>query len=302
MISVIIPTYNRAVFLSKCLISILNQTYKDIEIIVLDDGSKDNTADVVTNFQDRRIIYINDGRINNIAKLRNKGIRMSKGDYIALCDDDDLWMENKIEIQLKYLLNEKIVCSNGNVINEFDKVIYRAVNNFDNDFYIGLSDLLIDDRVLTSSVLTTRRVLEECGLFDENLGNRSEDYALWLKIAQKHEIKYINKILISYRKHQNNLSLRSFSDTTELLFRNIDILSPFLQHGDSKIVLSANVGLATIYSKLTKLFYLNNDILNSFQYCKKLLAYYPLKKSIKYFKYVLIYNYIKLFKFIKTKL
>ena len=105
MISIIIPTYNRSKLLFLCLESILLQTYKDIEIILLDDGSTDNTRLILSNFKDKRLVYVNIGRIGNISKLRNIGINLSKGEYIAFCDDDDVWKVNKLEIQMELINN-----------------------------------------------------------------------------------------------------------------------------------------------------------------------------------------------------
>jgi glycosyltransferase involved in cell wall biosynthesis len=300
LISVIVPTYNRAALLNKTLNSIFRQTYQDIEVIVLDDGSTDRTAEVVAGYENRKILYINDGRINNVSKLRNKGIYEAKGEFIAFCDDDDIWIENKLEVQLEYLLNHKFVCSNGNVIDENGNILFDSVNYFKKDMNFNLCDLLLDDRILTSSVVSKKSLLESVGGFDEKLGSRSEDYGLWLKIANVDEIRYINRVLISYRKHAQNLSLRSFSDTRELMFKNIEILTPYLSVKNEKISISAKFGLSSIYSKLVRIFFKNNYLSESLRYCWKLLNLYPAKLSFKFVKYIMIYFYLKMYNYFKA--
>ncbi len=103
MVSIIIPTYNRALYLKETLSSILNQSFDNFEIIVIDDASSDNTKSIITGFNSDKIRYINKGKIGIIAKLRNLGIKESKFDYIAFCDDDDLWHSNKLQRQLEFL-------------------------------------------------------------------------------------------------------------------------------------------------------------------------------------------------------
>lgn len=102
-VSIIIPTYNRASSLKRTLISIINQTYTDYEVIIVSNGSTDNTKDIVDQFQDERLKYIFQKGSGSPASPRNTGIKSSKGDYIAFCDDDDLWLPEKLEKQIAFL-------------------------------------------------------------------------------------------------------------------------------------------------------------------------------------------------------
>jgi glycosyltransferase involved in cell wall biosynthesis len=299
MVSAIVVTNNRAKLLAKCLRSIIEQTYKDIEIIVVDDGSTDNSKDIVHSFNDNRIVYVNDGKKGNVSMLRNIGIRISKGEYIAFCDDDDMWMKNKLERILAYMKTEKIVCTNANVVDTNDRVLADRISNFDCDTYVDLYQLLRDNRIQTSCVLVNKDTLFEIGLFDEDNGNRSEDWCVWIKIAEKYKIKYVNEALTSYRVHDNNLSMKSFSDEEELANRNIEILLPFLNHADGKIVEAATSGLNLLYRKLVRLYYSNKYYSESIAYCKKFFSTYHKKLSLKYLKYFLLFFYLNILRFLK---
>ena len=103
VVSVIIRTYNRALLLQKAILSVLNQTFQDFEIIVVNNYSTDNTIEVVRSFNDERIRIINIRNKGIIAKSHNVGLKESHGDYIAFLDDDDLWCPEKLEIQVAYL-------------------------------------------------------------------------------------------------------------------------------------------------------------------------------------------------------
>lgn len=299
MVSVIVVTCNRADLLSRCLNSIINQTYNQIEIIVIDDGSTDNSREIVENFNDNRIVYIYHEKTGNVSMLRNSGIRISKGELIAFCDDDDLWMENKLEVLLEYMKVEKIVCSNANVIDKNDKVLFDQITKFDSDRYVDLYQLLIDNRIQTSCVIVHKDILIDVGLFDESNGNRSEDWCVWIKIAEKVNIKYVNKVLVSYRIHDNNLSMKTFSDKMELAQRNIEILLPYLNHPDKKIVKSARCGLSLIFRKMTNLNYRNAYYSDSIKYCRKFLSFYKSKLSLIYLKYSIFLIFVTFLRFLR---
>lgn len=299
MVSVIIVTYNRAHFLAKCLSSIINQTYKDIEIIVVDDGSNDNTAGIVKGIQDKRVLYFNEGRSGNLSMLRNRGIEVAKGEWIAFCDDDDLWSSEKLQFQIDHLGIDNIICSNGKIIDEIGNTLFEHVNNFKGDFYIDLPLLLKSNCILTSSVLARKDLLKEVGMFDLGCKNRSEDYALWIRIVQKCRIKYLNQNLISYCVHGKNLSIESYFDRIELLHRNYEIIKPFQNSLDLKIHDAAKQGIVSIFGQLARYNYFDGNFSDSWKYCLKLLKLYPRRISVKYFKYLCFFIYISVIKFFK---
>jgi len=278
MVSVIITTYNRAGYLNKCLHSIVNQTYKDIEIFVIDDGSVDNTSEIVKNFQDKRIVYVKNERTGNVSYSRNMGIKMSSRPYVAFCDDDDTWKANKLDVQLKYIKDEKIVCSNGDVIDENDVIIVKQNNNYKEDMCFDLSFILKDNRILTSSMFVSKDIFDKIGLFEEKHASRCEDYEMWIRMATEYKIKYINQALVSYRLHSGNLSRKSYSDAVEVYETNINILLPFIKHFDAEVVKSANYGITFLYKRLIRVSLVKGHFIKCCLFIKK---YFENKKALR---------------------
>lgn len=203
LITVIIPTYNRADYIEETIQSVLNQTYQNFEIIVSDDGSTDNTKEIVESFNDRRIKYIFHENSGLPAVTRNRGIKQSSGEYIALLDSDDLWLPDKLKKQIgEFEKNGNIglVCTKSFHFNKEKKWIqYKHLSEKDFTF----KSLFLRNNIICSSVVIKKSVLDDVGLFNENPKIQSgEDYELWLRIAKKYEIKYVNIPLAKYRNHE----------------------------------------------------------------------------------------------------
>ncbi len=210
-VSVIVPTYNRADLISETIESILNQTYKNIELIIVDDGSTDNTEKVIRKFKDNRIKYIKTGYSGVPARPRNIGIKKAKGEYIAFLDSDDMWLPEKLEKQIKVfqasdetaMLYTRFRTIEGDVIS--DRIFpenskYNSGNMF--------KSIYLRNLIACSSVMVRRSVLDQVGLFntDPNL-IAIEDADLWLRIALKYTIKCTADLpLLIYRIHSQSIS------------------------------------------------------------------------------------------------
>jgi len=131
-VSVIVATYNRANFIDRAIKSILNQIYQDFEIIIVDDGSSDNTEEIIKGYKDKRIIYIKHKKNQGISTARNTGIKRAKGEYIAFLDSDDEWFPEKLERQVVLLQNESsevgVVYSDLRYIDENGKDMNKLLN------------------------------------------------------------------------------------------------------------------------------------------------------------------------------
>ena len=199
-ISIMIITYNRADLLKETMDSILNQTFKDFELIVVDNYSTDDTEKTVKNYNDDRIKYFKNRNDGILAVNRNFMVSKAKGEYVAICDDDDLWMPDKLERQLNEFEKDEglgLVCTNGLFFGDVNKKCGKS-----KDEYLTLEKLLDGNVVTCSSIMAKKSVLDEVGPFDEGrdiLGGG--DYELWLRISKKYKIKYIGTPLIKYRMH-----------------------------------------------------------------------------------------------------
>jgi glycosyltransferase involved in cell wall biosynthesis len=208
-VSVIIPTYNRAHLIDKAIKSVLNQTYQDYEIIVVDNASTDNTKEVVKGFNNFKIryIYYCDNRGSSVA--RNIGIRASHGEYIALLDSDDEWLPEKLDRQVEVLQNESpevgVVYSDVLYIDENSKNMNRKLRNPKKEGYI-YEDLLGGNCVGTpSALLIKKECFHRFGLFDDLL-KYHEDWDMWIRIAKYYRFVFIEVPLVKYRLHSNRIS------------------------------------------------------------------------------------------------
>ncbi len=202
MISVIIPTFNRYSLLKRAIKSILNQTYKDIEIIVVDDGSVDKTSNIKNDFNLTYIYQKNSG----VSCARNKGIKKAKGEWIAFLDSDDTWCENKLQKQLTFLEKYPTIkfCHTGEKwIRENKEIKYPKRLKKPNGwcFYDNLQTC----KIAVSSVIVHRDIFKEVGYFDEYF-RVCEDYDFWLRISKKFEIGLIDEKLITKYAGDDQLS------------------------------------------------------------------------------------------------
>ncbi len=202
-VSIVIPTFNRAHLIGETLDSVLAQTYHDWEIIVVDDGSTDNTAAVIACYG-TAVHYIRQPNAGQGA-ARNTGIRAACGDYIAFLDSDDLWLPDKLDRQMQVLdstASAWVYCDGY----EFDGVTGRILGTVgqNNRLYTGdvLEPLVWGNFVASPTPLVRRSVFAEVGYFDEApiLRNR-EDWDMWLRIAARYPIELVAEPLVRYRVH-----------------------------------------------------------------------------------------------------
>ncbi len=178
LVSVIVPTFNRATVLSNTLQSILEQSYSNLEIIVVDDGSKDDTRQVVESFKDNRIVYHCIANSGRPSVPRNVGLEFSTGDFVAFCDDDDTWLPEKVAKQLAaFSIAKDIVLVATNAYN------FPAKGG---NFFYDFERLLGGNFLVNSSVMVTRAALDSAGKFDEDMRLKAvEDYEFWLRILYR---------------------------------------------------------------------------------------------------------------------
>jgi hypothetical protein len=192
--SVLIPAFNRAAFIKKCVGSALSQTFFDLEIVVVDDGSTDDTRDMVLSFSDPRLRYLRTEH-RGVSHARNTAVAQAAGEFLAFLDSDDTWDKRKLEVTAGYISRnpdvkifhtEEIWIKKGAVMKQLDKhkkptgSVYREALPL---CCIGMSTSVIH-----------KSVFEDIGLFDENL-EACEDYDLWLRACWKYETMLIPEAL-----------------------------------------------------------------------------------------------------------
>ena len=193
LVSVIMPTYNHVQYIGEAIDSVLNQTYRNFELIIIDNYSKDNTEKIVASYKDDRIKYLKFRNNGIIAASRNYGIRHSRGEYIAFLDSDDLWLPKKLEKQvtLFQISNETaMVYTRFKTIEEdiISNKIFPRNGKYKSGNIFNL--LYCRSFIACSSVMVKRSVLDQVGLFDTDPNLIAiEDIDLWLRIALKHVIK-----------------------------------------------------------------------------------------------------------------
>ena len=207
-VSVIIPYYKKKKYIVKTLYSVLNQTHRNLEVIIIyDDKNLDDLKFIKKEIKGKKNIRIFKNNQNiGVGLSRNKGIKISKGKYIAFCDADDLWKKNKVEYQIKIMKNKKLnfFHSNYNIIDSNDK----KIGQFEINNKIRYNDLLKSCDIGLSTVIISKKLLNKhkfCKL------KTKEDYNLWLDIIKKEKIFFgTQKILTSWRETNNSLSSSSF--------------------------------------------------------------------------------------------
>lgn len=208
LVSIVIATYNYAKYLPIAIESALNQTYKNIEVIVVNDGSTDNTNEAIApHLNDKRIRYIKQTNSGQTF-AKNCGIKNSQGEYIAFLDADDYWMPDKLEKQLSLFSADSAV----GVVFSLMKIVGPDNEKVETlktlKPYKGwvTNHLIIDNFVPFSSSLVKRECLEKIGNFDETL-RMSIDWDIWLKISINYKFDFVDEELIAYRiGHPNQMS------------------------------------------------------------------------------------------------
>ena len=259
IVSIVIPTYNHAKFIGKALESVIDQTYKNWEAIVIDNNSTDDTEKVINQYNDPRIKYL---KINNdgvIAKSRNLGIKEAKGEWIAFLDSDDWWTKDKLEVcfsgisrnvdfiyhayeyanKSKFFFKKKIIKGR-----EFKKPIL-------NDLLIGT--ITKGSQISNSSVIVRKNILNKIGGLNENkILVGSDDYDTWLRIAQiTDQFLYVNKKLNYVLFHNARTSNKKDMSISQRL-----VVRDFMHLFDKQQKLNLEIKLRYISGTYN---YLNNN-------------------------------------------
>jgi glycosyltransferase involved in cell wall biosynthesis len=211
-ISVVIPAYNSARYIRETLESVLAQTYPPLEIIVVDDGSTDETSAIVQSFASR--VRLLQQEHQGVSEARNFGIQQAKGDYIAFIDSDDLWLPEKLALQAACIIEKQVVWVScfADYLNDSDG---RILYNYRRKLYEGdvLEKLFLKTFIRSPTPLVKRTVFEEVGYFNEDFETRAtEDTDMWLRIAAIYPLGVVRQVLAFVRLHPASTTSRQSVD------------------------------------------------------------------------------------------
>lgn len=234
LVSIIIPIYNGEKFIREAIESVINQSYHNWELIVVDDGSTDSSKDIVRQYiTDRRVRLIEHECNKGIPKTKNTGIKLARGDYIAFLDQDDIWFSTKLEIQVNYLRNCQedvgMICT-GMVFTDEKLKPQRIFRGFKDDNQKELiKSIYLQPDNSTSIMMVKKRCFSVLGFFDESF-HGWDDFEMWMRIATQYKIKYIKEVMVKKRVHAENVqTLPHVQKEARKVFDQILQLHPFLK-------------------------------------------------------------------------
>jgi glycosyltransferase involved in cell wall biosynthesis len=196
LISVIIPAYNAGKYIEDTLQSVFNQTYKNIEIIVVDDGSSDNTLEILNKYTDRLKIFTQKNM--GVARARNFAVDQSNGEWLAFIDADDLWHSNKLSQQIGGLNNENWSHTNSLYFGHNQDGKTKRSDLTPQHGGLVFNKIIVNNFITTSTVLIKKATFISYGGFDESL-KALEDWKLWLEVSLQEPLNYNDEVLAEYR-------------------------------------------------------------------------------------------------------
>lgn len=205
MVSVIIPCYNAERWIKECLISVINQTYSDIEILVIDDGSNDQTATIVNALTDKRISYYYKANGGH-SSARNHGLKKANGNWIAFLDSDDIWEKTKLQTKLNKSENYDILYSNFNIIDKNNQVLKTIHITHPKNYNFNFKKEILFGNIISggSCIILRKEVINNIGEFNTKL-QIGEDWDYWARaIWANYKIKFVDKKLNRIRCHDNS--------------------------------------------------------------------------------------------------
>ena len=210
LVSVIVPCYNHEKYVEETIESIVNQTYKNIELIVIDDGSKDASPQIIEKLSKKYSFKFIHRPNKGLSATLNEGIKLSNGKYFSACASDDIYLLDKIEKQVQFMEdNREYGACYGKIILIDDKGNQTKEYHIDPKSGWIFDDLLNRCLIPSVSSFIKREVFETVGDYDEN--SWIEDWDMWLRISEKYQIGYLNEFLAYYRKHDTNISKHSYN-------------------------------------------------------------------------------------------
>lgn len=229
-VSILIPTYNRATYLPAAIQSALDQTYRDLDVIVVDDGSTDTTTDVVRSISDTRLCYLYQEN-RGVGAALNSAWRASSSEFVAMLGSDDVMLPHQIETLLPFVEQNSalgLVYARAQAMdsrgNDLPQILGGSLKFPDKP----LASVLYANTICSIAALIRRRAIEESNGLNPTL-TANEDWDLWIRLAEHWEIQYVDEILARYRLHEQSLTAKNSQQYEKIVASRIQILKTFFE-------------------------------------------------------------------------
>ena len=282
-VSVIMSVYNGEKYLREAIESILNQTFTDFEFIIVNDGSTDNSLEIIQSYNDERIRIINNEKNIGLTKSLNKALKQAKGEYIARQDADDISLPNRFEEQMGYFEEHQEVVLLGTtvyLIDENGKIVGKRIVLAKPT----IKDIFKENHFNHGSVMFKKEIVNQLGGYNE-LIRYSQDYELWLRIAKSYEVRNLTQLLYKLRSHDENIRLTNWEESTlynSLVLRSVrgeldeEVLNAIKDNGIKSLYLYLNKDEKIFFHKsLADLHVRNSDLKLAREEYKKIFSLNP---------------------------
>jgi len=282
MVSVVMPCFDGERYIAEAVESVISQTYTDWELIIVDDGSSDGSGKAIEPFlRDKRIIYIKHARNRGIPLARNTGVVCSRGEYIALLDQDDIWLPAKLDKQVRAIkraqgektgivFTDQFLLQGGrlSVCSWPTSVIPVDMNNLSLEEV--LESLYLANFIPTITAMLSRDCLYDTGLFDESITGGADDHDLFLRIAAKHKIIYLEERMAVKRIHPGN-----YYDIERVMEGELHIADKMMEMYPELVALKKKK-LCAIYNRLANHYRAKHDYFTAKRYIAEAIRIRPL--------------------------
>ncbi len=299
-VTVLMSVYNGEKYLREAIDSILSQTFKDFEFLILNDGSTDKTAEILKSYQDPRIKIINNEKNIGLTKSLNKGLKIAKGNYIARQDADDISLPTRFEEELKFLKKNSNVALVGTdyfLINEKDKII-NTINCLTENRKLK-EKLLEGNQFAHGSIIFKKECIEKIGMYREEF-KFAQDFDFTLRITEEFDVANIPKSLYKWRINIDSVSVKKKTLQDKYALLAIELAKERKKFGQDKLQtlkkeeinsflddylitksgFQSKRNISQNYCFWSKIFFKGKDYKNAFKLLTKSFANYPLNKEI----------------------
>ena len=281
LVSIIIPSYNREKTIKRSINSLLQQTYKNIEIIIVDDCSSDNTEEVVKKMDDDRISYYKLKENSGACFARNYGINKSRGEYIAFQDSDDMWENDKLQKQIEVLKKnnyDMVTCKIHQIDEETERVIGTIPNNINESRLLKFDEIIEKNCISTPVILAKSECVKDI-MFDDEMP-RFQDWDFALRFLKKYSIYFLNEVLFKQYCQKESI--------TKNPQRGIDAYNILLKKYESEFH-NNKKALANVYIAYAALKKKNNEKYINYL-MKGLQTHFSIRNLLRTAKYIFIYK------------